>query len=282
MTTTAMATASWHALGTRAVVRVSDRRHLKLATRMLQEELESIDLAASSFRDDSELARLLGATGNAVPVGAALRRAVLVALTAADLTDGLVDPTLGSNPGWRSVEVTDSTVRVPGGATLDLGATGKALAADRAAAAISVATDGAGVLVSLGGDISTAGDSPSDGWSIHVTDDHRSTQAAPGQTVTIRSGALATSGTTVRRGPNGHHIIDPRSGGSAETPWRTVSVTAANCVDANTASTASIVLGRDAPGWLAERGLAARLVDKLGRVTTVGGWPAEHEGELER
>lgn len=279
MTATAMATASWQALGTTALVRVCVQRHLKLATRILQEELVSIDAAASSFRDDSELARLLEANGNPVAVSAALRRAVIVALTAADLTDGLVDPTLGGSPGWREVEVTDSTVRVPAGTALDLGATGKALAADRAVAAISVATDGAGVLVSLGGDISTAGDAPSDGWSIHVTDDHRSTQAARGQTVTIRSGALATSGTTVRRGPNGHHIIDPRTGTSAETPWRTVSVTAASCVDANTASTASIVLGLDAPDWLAEHGLAARLVDNLGFVTTVGGWPSDPDDE---
>jgi thiamine biosynthesis lipoprotein len=58
-------------------------------------------------------------------------------------------------------------------------------------------------------------------------------------------------------------------------PWRTVSVAAATCVDANTASTAAIVLGHDAPGWLAERGLPARLVTGDGEVTTVAGWPAE-------
>jgi FAD:protein FMN transferase len=279
MTASAMATASWEALGTTALVRVTDRRHLNLAKRMLQDELAEIDLAASSFRSDSELSGVLESAGRPVPVGAALRRAVSTALTAARLTDGLVDPTLGRSPGWRGVEVTDSTIRVPRGSTLDLGATGKALAADRAAAAISSATGGAGVLVSLGGDIATAGQPPAGGWLIHVTDDHRSDQAAPGQTVAIQGGALASSGTTVRRGPHGHHIIDPRTGASAETPWRTVSVTAATCVDANTASTASIVLGTQAPRWLAEHDLAARLVDNVGAVTTVGGWPSESQDE---
>ena len=273
MSATAMATASWQALGTTALVRVTDQRHLDLAQCMLEQELAEIDKAASSFRNDSELSSVLDAGGTAVPVSDALRRAVIAALTAASLTDGLVDPTLGHHPGWRGVELTESTIRVPAGVPLDLGATGKALAADRAATAISGATGGAGVLVSLGGDIATAGQPPAGGWQIHVTDDHRSDQTAPGQTVVIQSGALATSGTTVRRGPNGHHIIDPRTGASAETPWQTVSVTAASCVDANTASTASIVLGVLAPGWLAVRGLAARLVDNLGRVTTVGGWP---------
>jgi len=275
MTATVMGTASWEALGTMALVRVTDRRHLDLAKGMLQDELAEIDRAASSFRSDSELSTVLRADGSAVTVSDAFRRAVRSALTAARLTDGLVDPTLAAHPGWRAVQLTDSTIRVPAGVKLDLGATGKALAADRAAAAISSATGSAGVLIALGGDIATAGQPPAGGWLIHVTDDHRSDQTAPGQTVAIDSGALATSGTTVRRGPNGHHIIDPRTGAPAETPWRTVSVTAATCVDANTASTASIVLGTEAPRWLADHGLAARLVDNLGRVTRVGGWPPE-------
>lgn len=279
MTATAVATASWEALGTTALVRVSDQRHLEVAKRILQAELTEIDRAASSYRSDSELSEVLRAQGTPVPVSAALRRAVSAALLAARLTDGLVDPTLGFQPGWREVELTGSTIRVPKGAPLDLGATGKALAADHAAAAISSATGGGGVLVSLGGDIATAGQAPAGGWLIHVTDDHRSDQTASGQTVAIHGGALATSSTTVRRGPDWHHIVDPRTGVSAQTPWRTVSVTAATCVDANTASTASIVLGAQAPRWLAERGLAARLVDNLGSVSTVGGWPSEPQDE---
>jgi thiamine biosynthesis lipoprotein len=45
-------------------------------------------------------------------------------------------------------------------------------------------------------------------------------------------------------------------------------------VDANIASTAAIVMGRAAPGWLDERGPAARLVGGDGTVTVVAGWPA--------
>ena len=58
-------------------------------------------------------------------------------------------------------------------------------------------------------------------------------------------------------------------------PWRTVTVAAASCVDANTASTASIVLGERAPAWLAARGLSARLVRYDGSAIYVAGWPAE-------
>jgi FAD:protein FMN transferase len=274
-----MATARWRALGTTAVVRVTHHRHLKQATRILREELLRIDRAASNFRPDSELSLLLKMAGRAAAVSDDLARAVRVALTAANITDGLVDPTLGASPGWREVEATAWTVRVPPGATFDLGATGKALAADCAAAAIGSAIDGDGVMISLGGDIATAGQAPPGGWLIYVTDDHRSSTAAPGQMITIDAGGLATSGTTVRRDRNGHHIIDPRTRAPAVTPWRTVSVTAATCVDANTASTAAVVLGTAAVDWLDEQGLAARLVDNRGLVTTVGGWPQQSEAK---
>ena len=55
--------------------------------------------------------------------------------------------------------------------------------------------------------------------------------------------------------------------------WRTVSVAAASCVDANTASTAAIVRGASAPRWLASLGLPARLVAPDGSILTVGAWP---------
>jgi FAD:protein FMN transferase len=293
-----VSTARWPALGTSASVVVSGPGALAGARAAVEAELAAIDLACSRFRADSELSRLNAGAGRPVRVGARLLEAIAVALRAAALTDGIVDPTIGRAlilagydrdfatlahrhtrlvaqqvVGWRAVEVDEarSEVRLPRGVALDLGATAKALAADRAVAAC-----GAGVLVNLGGDIAVAGPAPPGGWAVRVTDDHRAAADAPGQTVAIHSGGLATSSTTVRRwGPGAHHIIDPRTGLPAESPWRTVSVTAASCVDANVASTAAIVLGDDAPAWLAARGLPARLVDHEGATITVAGWPGE-------
>jgi thiamine biosynthesis lipoprotein len=180
--------------------------------------------------------------------------------------------------GWRAVRIDRGAgaVVVPAGTEIDLGATGKALCADRSARAAAEAT-GSGVLVNLGGDLSVAGAPPAGGWSVLVTDDHRSPAAGDGQTVSIESGGLATSSTTVRRwragGSEQHHILDPRSGAPAVEVWRTVSVAAASCVDANTASTAAIVRGRRAVDWLESAGLPARLVALDGCVTYTGGWP---------
>jgi FAD:protein FMN transferase len=190
----------------------------------------------------------------------------------ADVRDSGMPLTAVKVPGWRTVRIHAGTLTMPRGVQLDLGATAKALAADRAARAAARAAS-AGVLVNLGGDIAVAGEPPATGWAVGVGDDHR---APADQTITIQSGGLATSSTVVRAWATGrHHIIDPRAGLPAEPYWRTASVAAATCVDANTASTAAVVLGPEALRWLGERGLPARLVAHDGAVTTTGGWPQD-------
>jgi thiamine biosynthesis lipoprotein len=185
--------------------------------------------------------------------------------------------------GWKLIEIgyDPPGVRIPAGVRLDLGATAKALAADRAVDAVHAAT-GSGVLVSLGGDIATAGRPYADGWAIHLTDDHRSGPDAPGQTITIADGGLATSSTTARRwlrnGRVMHHILDPATGQPVEPVWRTASVAASSCVDANIATTAALVQGRSALAWLSELRLPARLVSVAGEVHSVAGWPDQPPG----
>ncbi len=168
---------------------------------------------------------------------------------------------------------------MPPGVCLDLGATAKALCADRAARRARAAA-GCGVLVSLGGDISVSGEPPQEGWAVRITDgaDEDPVATGPGQTVAIREGGLATSGVTVRRwaqqGRSRHHLVDPRTARPATVVWRTVTVAAPNCVDANIASTAAVIMGEPAPEWLSGRGVHARLVRPGGSAVFVGDWPA--------
>jgi len=135
------------------------------------------------------------------------------------------------------------------------------------------------VLVSLGGDLAVAGRPPAGGWQIRVTDDHRAGTDEPGQWITIKSGGLATSSTTTRKwaveGGFAHHLVDPATGRPVEPVWRTVSVTAASCLDANIAATAAIVRGAGATEWLQSLGLPSRLVSAAGVATHVAGWPTE-------
>jgi len=307
--TGSLASISFPALGTTVSVLVTEPGAIAAARRAVEGELAAMDVAASRFRPDSELARLNAAGGRRVPVGPLMVTALAVSLRAAELTEGDVDPTVGRAlrlngydrdfaevprdgaplavkttpaPGWRAIELdrAEGWATVPTGVELDLGATAKALTVDRAAAAAHAAA-GCGVLVSVGGDLAVSGPPPPEGWVVRVTDDHHAQFGGRGQTVTVIDGGLATSSTTVRRWSRGgravHHIVDPRTGEPADGPWRTVSVTAGSCVDANIASTAAIVRGVTAVEWLTGLGLPARLVADDGEVVAVGGWPASPE-----
>ena len=182
-------------------------------------------------------------------------------------------------PGWRAIEFDPRarTIGLPKGVEIDLGSTGKALASDLAAKVALAAMGNGGVLVSLGGDIATAGDAPAGGWRILVAEDSDTPPDSDGEVIALHDGAIATSSTTVRTWRRGeialHHLIDPRTGVSVESPWRTASVVAATCVDANLAATAAIVRGASAPEWLDGLGLAARLVGMTGDVHRLGSWP---------
>jgi thiamine biosynthesis lipoprotein len=193
------------------------------------------------------------------------------------------EPTISASrvAGWRTIRVEPQagTVAIGRGLSLDLGATAKALAADHAARAAREAA-ACGVLVGLGGDLATDGPAPAEGWRVRVTDDHRADTDAPGQWITIEAGGIATSSTVVRRwrradGGEAHHLLDPATGQPAGGGWRTVTVAAANCVDANIASTAAIVRGPRAVAWLEALGMPSRLVSDDGRVVHVAGWPVE-------
>ena len=304
-----LASVSFPALGTTALLCVAEAEGLPAAHHELERELDELDDACSRFRSDSELVRLNARAGTGpVAVSELLFEAIEVAVSAAASTGGLVDPTVGRAlrlagydrrfasvtlrdgslfraefapvPGWRRIDLDfeRQTVRLDRDVELDLGATAKALAADRSAQAASRAS-GTSVLVSLGGDVAVAGPAPYGGWPVRIADDHAADLEEPGPTVAIAAGGLATSGTTVRRWLAGdvalHHIIDPRTGRPALTPLHTVTVAAGTCVEANVASTAAVVLGEQAQGWLAGRELPARLVRESGEVEYTGGWPED-------
>jgi thiamine biosynthesis lipoprotein len=292
-------TAQWSVWGTVARIVVTDPALLADATAIVQAELAAVDAACSRFRADSELSVACRAAGRPVTVSPLLADLLAAALEAARQTAGDVDPTVGAalcglgydrdfaavtgrmvapavrvfaTPDWRSVRLNGRELTVPDGVLLDLGATAKAVAADRAAPVVA-ARLGVGVLVALGGDIATAGPAPEGGWRVLVQD----RPGDPRCTVRLPAGAaLATSSTAGRTwgrpGELLHHILDPRTGRPAPRVWRTVSVAAYSCLRANTLSTAAVVRGHRAPNLL--DGMPARLVTPGFDILRLGGWPA--------
>ncbi len=296
------------ALGTYVHIGTRCDADMATAERLAVEILADVDRTCSRFRDDSDLTLVNNQPGRWVEVDPLLVAAVAAGCEAARQTDGLVNPLLGrplvqlgydrdfktlvefeeapeltpfpgpaagpSTSTWEQIRLDpDGAVMIPTGTALDLGATGKAWAADLIAAAwLDQLAEPA--LVSLGGDIRiTAGDL--EPWRIAISE-HPG--AATAVEIGLDQGGLATSSTQVRRWRRGgvrrHHLIDPRTGLSAVEVWRTVTATGPTCAAANTASTAAIVLGAEAPEWLADRGVSARLVSHAGQVAHVGGWPS--------
>jgi thiamine biosynthesis lipoprotein len=175
---------------------------------------------------------------------------------------------------WRDVALEGETLRLPPGTLLDLGATAKAVAADRCAEEVADRF-GCGALVSLGGDLRVAGAEPPDGWNVLVQDG----DDEPASRIRLSGAqAVATSSTLWRRwqhdGQAMHHLVDAMTLLPARPVWRTVTVAAETCLRANTLSTQCVVVGSAAPSVLATAGVAARLVAADGAVTRLGGWPA--------
>lgn len=305
--------ADWRIWGVDASLVVDRPDALSAALGVAEGMLAQVTAACSRFEQTSELSRLHGdrRLAEGVEVSPLLAELVAAALRVAAETEGSVDPTVGADlarwgydrdfdalpphgehdeqvapdagfsvtvnaprePGWRRVRLVGRRLSMPEGTVLDLGATAKAFTADRIAERIAGEFD-TGVLVSLGGDLASAGTPAVGGWEVLVQD----LDDSPAQQVFLPAGsALATSSTQKRRwrhdGRNIQHIFDPAFGTPVVPEWGSVTVAARSCLRANALSTAAIVRGRGAAGWLAEQGADARLVDLVGRVITVGSWP---------
>lgn len=295
-TAAATRTETFAALGTQ--IDVVTRPWHGEALRIVEDVMADVDRTCSRFRADSDLTRVNASPGRWVAVSRTLAAAVELAVEAAAHTDGLVSPCLGRTlrslgydadldvvrqrpadhrtgmrprlpriDAWRDIGIdADGAVRVPADVELDLGATAKAFAADLAALTVHDEL-GVDVAVSAGGDVRIV-NATGDLWPVRIAERPGDPVA---ETVYVIDGGIATSSTTHRRwtadGVVRHHLVDPRSGRPSTGTWRTVTAAGPTCVAANVASTAAIILGADAVGWLDEREVWARLVAADGSVT---------------
>lgn len=236
---------------------------------------EEWEAALSRFRPESELNRLNNSDPEEAIVSPVLCAVVGEALHAAAETDGLVNPLLlealvaagydqsfdqltpsgGPRvsggiiavPDWRTIDFDRSRcrVRLPSGGKLDLGGVAKGWAADCAAARLD--REGP-ALVDAGGDISASGPL-ADGspWPVGVANPF----SFGGRlcTIALWNGGVATSGRDYRKwisdGRSFHHLIDPRTGGSAQSNVLTSTVVADSARHAEAAAKAALILGSE-------------------------------------
>lgn len=169
---------------------------------------------------------------------------------------------------WRAVAWDGRTIRLPrAGMEIDLGGIGKEYAADRVAT-IALEAGIAHGLVNLAGDVRVWGGRP-EGGPWHVGIRHPRAEGATIGGIAVGDGAVATSGDYERAfdvdGRRYCHILDATTGWPVD-GWQSMSVAAPLCVVAGSGATVGMLLGDDAPAWLAAEGLDWLGVDAAGRL----------------
>ena len=175
---------------------------------------------------------------------------------------------------WQQVRIAGDLLRIPPGTALDLGATGKAWAADLIGSACEQEGLGAAV-VSVGGDVRVVAP---DGrpWQVAVTEH----PGAPAEAlVTIEAGGLATSTTRVRRWARAGRASPP----PARPPHRAADAGAVAHRDRHRRHLRRRQHRHHGGGgarrgrarWLGSRACPPAWWAADGCVVTLGGWPAD-------
>jgi thiamine biosynthesis lipoprotein len=226
-----------------------------------------VEQCCTRFDPQSEAMRLTAQIDVPVPVSDMLFEAVQFALAVAEDSGGAFDPTVGYRmesrgfsreyrtgqivrtalePGpdvsYRDVHLDPDrrTITLGRPLILDLGAVAKGLAIDMAARELRASGDFA---IDAGGDLYLGGHGPNGGpWRIgirHPRLDHQLIDS-----VSVSDAAVCTSGDYERRSPgeDGHHIVDPRTGASANAV-ASVTVIGPTAMLADALATAAFVAG---------------------------------------
>jgi thiamine biosynthesis lipoprotein len=229
----------------------------------------------SRFRPDSELCALNESSGTQFAASSVLYDAVDEALGWACATDGVFDPTIiddleqagydrtfeaiaagrvltRTKPSapqgerrWRDIalDMERNAITLPAGVRIDLGGIGKGFTVDRAIAAIGV---GANAMVNASGDLYAAGPGPEGhGWYVGVEDPFDSGRDMC--LLNVNDRGVATSGSIKRHWTMSdtryHHLIDTRSGTSAQSDLLTVTAVALTATHADVLAKTAFLLG---------------------------------------
>ncbi|HVB10842.1 MAG TPA: FAD:protein FMN transferase [Bacillota bacterium] len=243
-----------------------------------------VEARCSRFDPNSELRALALQPGQAVPVSPVLMQALRFACAVAEVSGGAFDPTIGGRqqarglvrnyrtgrqepwlasgdagagePTWRDIRLDEDaqTVTLLRPLLPDLGAVAKGLAVDLAARAIRQAGFHQ-FTVEAGGDLFAAGRA----WRVGIQ--HPRNPGALLGAIEVRDAAVCTSGDYARRAPGGgHHILDPRAGGSPDAAV-SCTVIAPSAMMADALATAAFVLGpRVGLPWLLGQGAEGMLL----------------------
>lgn len=232
-------------------VLVKNESEAKRTLETLWANITAFEKRFSRFLADSELSTFNAQAGQETKISAEFRQLLLVAQKYSLKTDGLYNPFIlpslqragyiGSWPntgdydqalnysirqvvGIEELIINKSSATIPANSALDFGGIGKGYLLDQLSAYLDKSNI-KNYWLSLGGDIISSGhDLENKNWIIGIADsgdDEVAIETIDNKGIKM---ALATSGTTIRKGLGWHHIIDPRTGLSADTDIITATV----------------------------------------------------------
>jgi thiamine biosynthesis lipoprotein len=254
------------------------RQQVAAGFQQAQRLVEQCESRFTRFSEASELMALNRAAGSWFAASAELFEVVQDALHMANATDGLFNPAvlptlrslgydrsmdeltqagpfegplppLPQTPDFRRIELDPArkVIHLPSGMQIDLGGIAKGWIAERAAQTLAESCQTCAV--NAGGDMFLVGLPAGQAtWEIGLENPRDPAQDYA--VLQISPGALATSTITKRTWRRGgqahHHLIDPRTGESADTNWLSVTVQAPHAYQAEAFAKAFLIAGRDA------------------------------------
>ncbi len=273
---------------------------------------EEWEQSLSRFREDSELTTVNSFSGQRTKVSAIFAEVLELALQMERESDGIVTPAIlpaledmGYDRSYNLLRGSDLHIEhstahaaastlglqwktderlltLPEGMRLDFGGAAKGWAAHQAAQRLAASGP---ALVNAGGDIAISGPlldgSP---WMIGIRDPFN-VDTDMG-VMPVLQGGVATSGSDYRHwqqdGKRRHHLIDPRSGVSAETDLIQVTVLAPTVMQAEMAAKTIFILGSKAGvSWLEQHpAFFGILIQKDGTINHSTGMVLEFYQEL--
>ena len=164
--------------------------------------------------------------------------------------------------GWQKVRYDKNSITLPAGMEIDFGGIGKEYAVDTVGGLLKKAEPNISIVVNFGGDLAVTTAKPNNGtWTIGIENpgkadsNERSNEGRTKAAITIKQGALATSGDArrflLKDGKRYSHILNPKTGWPIVNAPRSVTVAAPQCIQAGILSTVALLQGDDAEAFLA-------------------------------
>ncbi len=244
-------------------------------------EVKRIENKFSRYRHDNLCYRINNAQGQKVTIDEEYFRLLSFADTCYSLSSGMFDISSGilrriwrfdgGNKipsqksidellpliGWQKVTFNEESIHILPNMEIDFGGIGKEYAVSRVADICREHAENISVLVNLGGDIEvTCPRIHEPYWTVGVEDaaDALERKNTTSGVLTIRDGALATSGDTKRyllkNGKRYSHILNPKTGWPISNAPSSVTVAAQVCIQAGCLATIALLQGKKAEAFL--------------------------------